>query len=238
MSKLKKRIEEIITQLKNRKIDFLTAWNEIKKLKDEYVEQKEAFKSAEQSWHSFIGKKFQEMVHLTIKNFIEKEKKSSPLLKGLTLLTESEVKKDEIISRKLSVKYGSFFLLPDVDSVLVNINEENRWKSEILAIISCKTSLRERIAQACYWKLKLLSSDATKHIKVFLVTVDNDKDFTIEKGKRERFNGKSRNRIIAEFELDGIYILRLDFKEEWQSENVKLYDKIFEDLLSLFKQAL
>jgi type II restriction enzyme len=214
MSKLKKRIEEIITQLKNRKIDFLTAWNEIKKLKDEYVEQKEAFKSAEQSWHSFIGKKFQEMVHLTIKNFIEKEKKSSPLLKGLTLLTESEVKKDEIISRKLSVKYGSFFLLPDVDSVLVNINEEDRWKSEILAIISCKTSLRERIAQACYWKLKLLSSDATKHIKVFLVTVDNDKDFTIEKGKRERFNGKSRNRIIAEFELDGIYILRLDFKEE------------------------
>jgi type II restriction enzyme len=238
MSKLKKRIEEIITQLKNRKIDFLTAWNEIKKLKDEYVEQKEAFKSAEQSWHSFIGKKFQEMVHLTIKNFIEKEKKSSPLLKGLTLLTESEVKKDEIISRKLSVKYGSFFLLPDVDSVLVNINEEDRWKSEILAIISCKTSLRERIAQACYWKLKLLSSDATKHIKVFLVTVDNDKDFTIEKGKRERFNGKSRNRIIAEFELDGIYILRLDFKEEWQSEKVKLYDKIFEDLLSLFKQAL
>jgi len=238
MSKLKKRIEEIITQLKNRKIDFLTAWNEIKKLKDGYVEQKEVFKSAEQSWHSFIGKKFQEMVHLTIKNFIEKEKKSSPLLKGLTLLTESEVKKDEIISRKLSVKYGSFFLLPDVDSVLVNINEEDRWKSEILAIISCKTSLRERIAQACYWKLKLLSSDATKHIKVFLVTVDNDKDFTIEKGKRERFNGKSRNRIIAEFELDGIYILRLDFKEEWQSENVKLYDKIFEDLLSLFKQAL
>jgi len=234
VSNLKKRIEEIIKQMEKGKIDFLTAWNEIKKMKNEYVGQKDAFKSAEQSWHSFIGKKFQKMVHITIKNFIEKEKKAFPLLKGLTVLTESEVKKEEIISRKLSVKYGSFFLLPDVDSVIVNMNEEDRWKSEILAIISCKTSLRERIAQACYWKLKLLSSDATKHIKVFLATVDNDGDFTIENGKRERFNGKSRNRIIAEFELDGIYILRLDFKEEWQSEKVKLYEKIFEDLSNLF----
>ncbi|MCL7391900.1 MAG: hypothetical protein LZ172_08140 [Thaumarchaeota archaeon] len=35
------------------------------------------------------------------------------------------------------------------------------------------------MAQACYWKLKLLSSDITKNIRVFLVTTDND-DFSIK----------------------------------------------------------
>lgn len=68
-------------------------------------------------------------------------------------------------------------LLPDTDMVIANCNIEDPWRSEGLAIVSCKTSLRERIAQACYWKLKLLSSDTTKNVKVFLTTTDNDNDF-------------------------------------------------------------
>lgn len=234
MSQLKKKVEQIIREIEEGKKDFLTGWNEIKELKKKYVNQA-GFKSAEQSWHSFIGRKFQTLVHLTIKKFIEKTKKSCSSLKGLSILTESEVKQDEILCRKLSIRYGSYFLLPDVDSVIVNVVDSNKWKSEIIAIISCKTSLRERIAQACYWKLKLISSDVTRNIKLFLATVDNDKDFTIDTHKRERFDGKSRNRIIAEFELDGVYILRDDFREEWQNEKIKLYDKIFNDLFNLLR---
>jgi len=132
------------------------------------------------------------------------------------------------------VKYGEYLLLPDTDMAIVKYVFEEPWKSEVVAIISCKTSLRERIAQACYWKLKLLSSDVTKNIQVFLATTDNDRDFMIQTSRRESFNGRSRNRIIAEYELDGVYILREDFIEEWESPKVKRYEGIFEDLRKIF----
>jgi len=138
--------------------------------------------------------------------------------------------------RKLAVKYGEYLLLPDTDMVIVSYVLKEPWQSEILAIISCKTSLRERIAQACYWKLKLLSSDVTRNVRVFLATADNDMDFTINSNRRESFNGKSRDRIIAEHELDGVYILREDFKEEWESAKVKRYERIFNDLNLIFRK--
>jgi hypothetical protein len=67
-------------------------------------------------------------------------------------------------------------------------------------------------------------------VRVFLATSDNDKDFVLKK------NGKrSRDRIIAEWELDGVYILRGDFKHEWESKRIKPYEQIFDDLVQIFK---
>ncbi|NWG08877.1 MAG: hypothetical protein HXX80_00945 [Nitrososphaerales archaeon] len=165
-------------------------------------------------------------------------KAKDPNFRGFDILTEAEIKNDEIIMRKLAIKYGKYLLLPDTDIAIVNHAFEEPWKSEILAIISCKTSLRERIAQACYWKLKLVSSDVTRSIRVFLATTDNDEDFIImNNARRESFNGKSRNRIIAEHELDGIYILREDFREEWESTKVKRYGRIFNDLSKIYRET-
>lgn len=153
----------------------------------------------------------------------------------MNIFTENEVKSNDIILRKLAVKYGEYLLLPDTDMVIVDYDFADPWKSEVLAIVSCKTSLRERIAQACYWKLKLLSSDVTKNTHVFLATTDNDEDFFIR--NKVNYGGKSRNRIIAEYELDGIYILREDFKKEWESSKVKRYERIFDDLVKIFKKT-
>ena len=145
----------------------------------------------------------------------------------------------------MRVKKGDFLFLLNLDTDLlygvfrattegkVNIVPE-AWKSEIVGIISCKTSLRERIAQACYWKLELLSSDTTKNVRVFLATTDNDEDFVLKQNRQ--YGGKSRNRIIAEYELDGIYILRGDFRHEWESNKVKQYEQIFDDLVKIFKR--
>ena len=47
----------------------------------------------------------------------------------------------------------------------------------------------------------------------------------------------SRNRIIAEYELDGIYIMRDDFKDEWESNKVKKYEKLLDDLINLIKDG-
>jgi len=118
--------------------------------------------------------------------------------------------------------------------VIANHIIEDPWNSEVLAIVSCKTSLRERIAQACYWKLKLLSCDTTKNVRVFLTTTDNDNDFVLQENREKQFDGKSRNRIIAEYELDGVYILRDDFANAWENQKVKRYEHIFEDLQKIF----
>lgn len=76
-------------------------------------------------------------------------------------------------------------------------------------------------------------------VRVFLATTDNDEDFVIgEKKRRESFDGKSRNRIIAEHELDGVYILRDDFEEGWESGKVKRYERIFDDLTEIFKDTI
>lgn len=113
---------------------------------------------------------------------------------------------------------------------IVEYDVNDPWHSEVLATISCKTSQREKMVQAWYWKLKFLSSDVTKNIKVYLVTTDYYGDF--EPKRDEKFYSKKiRNRIIAEYELDGVYIFREELT--WESHKIKRYEKFFEDLTNL-----
>lgn len=237
MSDPKQIINDLIQRIVKGDVAPDKAWDEIRKFKDEYVEalrKRYPDKDSEQSWHAFIGNKFQTLVYSILKGYLTRLKLQDEAFRDFDVLTESEIKKNEVIYRKLAVKYGEYLLLPDSDMAIVKNVCEDPWKSEVIGIISCKTSLRERIAQACYWKLKLLSSNITKNIQVFLATTDNDEDFMIREGRRESFDGRSRNRIIAEYELDGVYILREDFVEEWESTKVKRYERIFEDLLKIF----
>lgn len=73
-----------------------------------------------------------------------------------------------------------------------------------------------------------------RSIDVFLATTDKNEDFALNE-KCRQYGGKSRNRIIAEYELDGIYILG-DFRPEWESSKVKHYEQIFEDLAHIFRR--
>jgi len=240
MSDPKQKVVEVIERIERGEIAPERAWGEIRNLKNEYVERLTKYhpsiKDAEQSWHTFIGNKFQQLIYSILKGYVDRLKSKNSVFRTLLVLKEDEIGKNDILSRKLAIRYGDYLLLPDTDLAIVDYSFEDPWKSRILAIVSCKTSLRERIAQACYWKLKLLSSDTTKHIKVFLASTDNDKDFVIGNTRRESFQGKSRNRTISEYELDGVYILREDFRDEWESEKVKRYEKIFDDLIQIFKK--
>jgi len=231
MADSKQMILNLIADIENGTLLPDQAWGQIKKLKERYVEQ-----LGQQSWNSFIGHRFQSIIHAILKVYIEKLKTQSQDFRGLEVLTEGEASHNEVIMRKLAIRYGDFLLLPDVDSAIVWIDPAQKWESKILAIISCKTSLRERIAQACYWKLKLVSSDVQKGIRVFLATADNDNDFNVGDSKK-RFNGRSRDRIISEHELDGIYILKEDFRADWESAKVKRFERIFDDIVELMGQA-
>lgn len=233
MPDAKKLVEDLLGKVQKGEIDPRKThliWDEIRGYKDLYVQQK-----SEQSWHVFIGNIFQRLVYSILKGYFTRLKSQEQEFQNLTVFSENEVKGNEYVTRKLAINYGEYLLLPDTDMVIVDYSLSDPWKSEIIGIISCKTSLRERIAQACYWKLKLLSCDITKNVCVFLATTDNDKDFSLSE-KSKQYGGKSRNRIIAEYELDGIYILRGDFKPQWESNKVKHYEQIFEDLVHIFKR--
>jgi type II restriction enzyme len=238
MSEHRDLINDVIRKISQGDIAPDKAWSTIRSLKDKYIETCEKLhpdKDAEQSWHVFIGNSFQNLVYAILKGYFANLKKKDKTFQNLQVLKENELNKNDIIVRKLAIRYGDHLLLPDTDMVIANASIEDPWNSDILAIVSCKTSLRERIAQACYWKLKLLSNDTTKNVKVFLTTTDNDDDFVLQANREKSFGGRSRNRIIAEYELDGVYILRDDFNRAWESQKVKRYERIFEDLQRIFK---
>lgn len=228
----KQEIESLVSNIKDGKIPAEKAWGYIRAIQDKYLKVYN-----QPSWNAYIGNRFQEIIHAILKGYIKKLREENSELKGLEVLTASEVKDHPIIMRKLSVQYGEFCLLPDVDSAIVWFDIEQPWESEIMAIASCKTSLRERIAQACYWKLKLVSSDIQKGIRVFLATADHDDDFSL-KDARGRLNGKSRDRIISEHELDGIYILKENFQINWESDKVKRFEHIFNDIVELIRNRV
>lgn len=127
-----------------------------------------------------------------------------------------------LVKRNLIVDYGEFGShLPDVDLIIYHPKT-----SEVVAVLSSKVTLRERIAQTGYWKIKLASDEATKHIKVYFVTPDEDGTLKVKKPTK-------KGRAIVEVDTDGSYVLSETNIEE--SDKVKMFDKFIDDLKKLLK---
>ena len=133
-----------------------------------------------------------------------------------------ENKKLDLLKRNLCIDYGEYGLhLPDVDIIIYD--DKN---SKIIAVLSIKVTLRERIAQTGYWKLKLMQSSVTKHIKVIFITLDEDETLSIK-------NPAKKGRAIAEIDTDGCYILTENNVEE--SKKIKLFQHFINDLKKIIK---
>ncbi|MGA8082515.1 MAG: BsaWI family type II restriction enzyme [Candidatus Nitrosopolaris sp.] len=118
------------------------------------------------------------------------------------------------------VDYGEFGMrLPDVDLVIFDPSD-----GYVLAVVSTKSTLRERISQTGYWKLKLLSAPVTKDIKVFFTTLDEDGTLTF-------MNPAKKGRAIVETDTDGGYVMTEANIEE--SSRVKKFDKFISDIKML-----
>ena len=171
------------------------------------------------NWRASKGDTFRERVLYMIAAPIESF--------GLKVVDSSELKDRKLIpqlgavKRNVVIDYGEFGMqLPDADIVIYN--PEN---SRIIAIISSKTSVRVWIAQIVYWRIKLLESENTTHIKVYLITPDRDRDLT-------KIHPAKKLRGIVEANLDGTYVLTAESLE--QSDKVKLFEHFIED----FKQVI
>jgi len=60
-------------------------------------------------------------------------------------------------------------IFPDVDILIV---EQDR----VRVIVSCKTSLRERLTETAFWKRELERNESTRDIKLVFVTTDKDNE--------------------------------------------------------------
>jgi len=173
----------------------------------------------EQSWRAFKGKNLEKLVQFIITEEVEEL--------GLKVVNGNRLERSRNlpiglsqVKRNLAIDYGEFGLhLPDVDIIIYH---PQTYK--VLAAISSKVTLRERIAQTGYWKLKLLGDEATKHIKVYFITPDEDGTLTYKKPAK-------KGRAIVEVDLDGSYVLTEEKIEE--SEKVKLFEHFIDDLKRL-----
>jgi len=177
----------------------------------------------EQSWRAFKGKNLEKLIQFIITKEVEdlglKVFNGNKLERSKNLPSElSHVK------RNLAVDYGEFGLhLPDVDIIIYNPSSY-----KVLVVISSKVTMRERITQTGYWKLKLLQDEATKHIRVYFLTPDEDKTLTFKKPAK-------KGRAILEVDLDGSYVLTEERIEE--SNKVKLFEHFIDDLKVLLKNS-
>ena len=173
----------------------------------------------EQSWRAFKGKNLEKLIEHIIKDEIEKLNLS--IINGNILEHNKYIDNNELdlLKRNLAIDYGEFGMhLPDVDIIIYEPN-----KSKIIAVLSVKVTLRERIAQTGYWKLKLMNSNITKDIKVFFITLDEDDIFSKKPAKK--------GRAIVEVDTDGCYILTENEFEK--SSKVKLFSEFINDLKKL-----
>ena len=170
----------------------------------------------ERDWHAAEGDTFRERIRHIITDPIEKL--------GMRVVTRYELENSSTLSeelegvkRHLTIDYGEFnSYLPDVDFVIYT--PEN---SRVIAVISCAVKLKNRVIEKAYWKHKLLTDGNSASIKFYLITADIDKTLQIvDLPKRER--------VIAEVDLDGTYVLTSENLEE--SDKVKLFEHFIEDL--------
>jgi len=174
-----------------------------------------------QSWNSFKGKNLEKLFLHIIRD--EVESIGLCMVLGNTLeRTKSENLSKELsaVKRNLLVDYGEFGShFPDLDII---IYEPQTYK--VIVGISSKSSLRERIAQTGYWKLKLSNDEATKHIRVFFFSPDEDGTLTVRTPAK-------KGRAIVEVDTDGGYIATE--AEVQEGPRVKTFDKFIDDLRRL-----
>ncbi|MDZ7550772.1 BsaWI family type II restriction enzyme [Helicobacter pylori] len=185
---------------------------------NDYIKQnkskEEASILARQGFVSTIGRVLEKIIELLLKDFCIKNNvkmTNDKILRAKRINGELDK-----VKRALLVHFGGYSVLPDI--ILYQTDS-----IKILAILSVKNSFRERFTETPYWKLKLLQSPITSHIKVFMITPDNDDEISFK-------DKPKKARIVMEHELDGLYLAKSHFD---QSSKIKGIENLLEDLKRL-----
>lgn len=178
----------------------------------------EATIKVRQGWVSASGRSLEVVIEILIENFCTQHNlhiTNDKILRGKKLTDELD-----LVKRALVVHFGDYSVLPDGDIIIYQFKNST---PKILAILSIKNSFRERYTETPYWKLKLAQNKNTKHIKVFMITPDNDNEISFVKNTK-------KSRIVMEYELDGVYLAKDDFDA---TAKIKGLENLISDLEAL-----
>ncbi len=125
-------------------------------------------KSRNQAWKTCKGSLYEYAVFNYIQKLINED---SDLKKELLVRMGDDVLyiyRDEIVIKNWSDIY------PDVDIIIIK-----RSVNSVVAILSCKTSLRERLTETAFWKREM-EKKGNKQIKLTFITTDKDNELRTE----------------------------------------------------------
>ena len=169
-----------------------------------------------EKWRDARGDTFRERVRHIINDPIEKL--------GVKITSRHELKHSstfseelENVKKNLATNYTEFDVyLPRCTFVIYAPTN-----SVVIAVISCMTDLKNMIVEQAYWSLKLQEKQTNPPIKFYLITTDIGKTLKIT-------NPPNPERVIAEAEFDGTYVLTAEDIEE--TDKIKLFEHFIDDL--------
>lgn len=153
---LKRRYDEIVNEeYQGNYLDAIQDFDSIAEVKLRIILQDfyDKPRSQDQAWKTCKGSLYEYAVFKVIQQIIINDEE---LNRKFTVMTGDEALihyKDQVAIRNWSE------ILPDVD-ILVIEKETNL----VTAIISCKTSLRERLTETAFWKRELERFENTRNI--------------------------------------------------------------------------
>ncbi|MDL1955779.1 MAG: BsaWI family type II restriction enzyme [Candidatus Desulfofervidus auxilii] len=126
-------------------------------------------RSQDQAWKTCKGSLYEYAVFKYIQNIVKNDKM---LRDKITVMIGEEaliLHKDQIAIRNWCD------IFPDVDILIIK-----KKTNSVIAILSCKTSLRERLTETAFWKRELEKRRNMTEIKLVFVTTDKDNELRTE----------------------------------------------------------
>jgi len=180
-------------------------------------------KNFEQSWRSVKGRGLERVIEHILKQQLEAV--------GLELirLDKGGLGKVGDLLKLDFGEYGQHY--PDVDLAVYQRSEH-----KILAILSIKTSLRERATQTAYWRNKIRNFCKTQNVKVFLLTPNSDDILRSN-------HAPNKQRAILETDIDATYIVNTfnvsidDYLYQGKESRIRLISELANDLKELSREG-
>jgi len=158
-------------------------------------------RSRDQAWRTCKGSIYEYAVYKCIHGVINSNEDLKEKVEAIMGDEASEDHKKQIVINNWSD------IFPDVDILIINKNT-----GMIMAILSCKTSLRERLTETAFWKRELENKQDLSSMKLVFITTDKDRELRTE-----------TNRYILLHIVDNTFITDRNRYEELVSDYRRKY---------------
>ena len=164
-------------------------------------------KGHDQAWRAWKGKNFKLLIEALLTERIAELNRAHGL--RLAMVSETQLKPSQIdedlqpIRDRLSIDCG------DLGQHLANVDFTiyNDSTAELVAIVCCKTSLRERLVTTLFWGNVVRQKPGNGGSQLILLTTDEDQQL------RHRASTSSKNYALVSTLIDATYILAPSFEE-------------------------